>query len=61
MISDLAKQGLIWNAELCLLIFEFRNYISHSNNEEVAKWVFQQSTTFLAEADELISKLKAEI
>jgi len=61
VIRDLAKQGLIMNAELWLLLLEARNYTSHSYNEEVAQWVFQQSTTFLTEADELISKLKAEI
>jgi len=61
VMRDLAKQGLIMNAELWLLLLEARNYTSHSYNEEVAKWVFQQSTTFLAEADDLISKLKAEI
>ena len=60
VIRDLAQQGLLLDADAWMRILTARNYTSHTYNEDTARWVFSLCGPFLAAADDLVLKLKAE-
>ena len=60
VIRDLAQQGFLIDGDAWMRILTARNYTSHTYNEDTARWVFSLCKPFLAAAEDLVSRLKAE-
>lgn len=57
-IREMARAGLISQAEMWLDFIEARNESSHSYNENVAKKLFIQINNFSTEAEKLLAELQ---
>ena len=61
VIRDLAAQGFLSDPARWMVFLLARNYTSHTYDEATATWVFSECSQFLAEAEILLAKLKAEV